>query len=113
MWHCNERLLLSMIKLIERALRDHADFCQRKKPCMDGLPNPPKNVLRLVCRCGRCDDYGAGIGLYNNCLGVFIKPVCEETELRPGGVYTAYDDSPIWCAMAVLPFYGKYPQRYG
>jgi hypothetical protein len=58
-------------------------FCEtcailsKKEACMDGLPTPPKNVLRwYVVLAGR-DDYRCGNRLYNNCLGVFIKPVCE------------------------------------
>jgi MFS family permease len=49
---------------------------------------------------------GAGIGLYNNCLGVFIKPVCEELSFARGE-FTLHTMISNLCAMAVLPFYGE------
>ncbi len=49
---------------------------------------------------------GAGIGIFSNCLGVFVKPVCEALGFSRGQ-FTLYSTISAVSAMMMLPWYGE------
>jgi len=49
---------------------------------------------------------GAAIGFYNNCLGVFVKPVCDALGFSRGE-FTMYQTVSTLTSMLVMPLFGE------
>lgn len=49
---------------------------------------------------------GAAVGFYNNCLGVFVKPVCDALGFSRGE-FTMYQTVSTLTSMLVMPFFGE------
>jgi MFS family permease len=55
---------------------------------------------------------GAGVGIFNSTLGVFVKPVCEALGFSRGR-FTLYGSISMLVCVALMPFYGALFKKYG
>ena len=59
-----------------------------------------------------CIITGAGVGIYNNCNGVFVKPVCDAMGFARGQ-FTLYSTISMLTSTLMMPFYGELFRKYG
>ena len=55
---------------------------------------------------------GAGTGIYNSVLGVFVKPVCEDLGFLRGR-FTIYGSICLLVCVVLMPFFGTLLKRFG
>lgn len=55
---------------------------------------------------------GAGIGIFNSCTGVFIKPVCEDLGFLRGE-FTLYSSISTLICVILMPVFGTLLGRFG
>lgn len=55
---------------------------------------------------------GAGVGIFNSCLGVFVKPVCEDLGFLRGQ-FTLYSSISTLVCVVLMPTFGSLFRRYG
>lgn len=55
---------------------------------------------------------GAGIGIFNSCTGVFIKPVCEALGFARGQ-FTLYSSISTLVCVVLMPFFGSLFRKFG
>ncbi len=55
---------------------------------------------------------GAGVGIFNSTLGVFVKPVCEELGFMRGQ-FTLYSSISTLVCVALMPLFGTLFKRFG
>lgn len=55
---------------------------------------------------------GAGVGIFNSCFGVFVKPVCESLGFSRGQ-FTVYSSISILVSLVLMPYYGTLFKRFG
>jgi MFS family permease len=55
---------------------------------------------------------GAGIGIFNSCVGVFVKPVCEDLGFTRGE-FTLYSSISTLVSLLLMPAFGSLFRRFG
>lgn len=55
---------------------------------------------------------GAGIGIFNSCVGVFVKPVCADLGFTRGQ-FTLYSSISTLVSLILMPIFGSLFRRFG